>query len=270
MAAAETYRQVLELAGDPPLPVACEAHLGLARIFYEWNDLAAAQQHVQQGAYLARQIANTDRFVACDLFMARLKLAQGDEAGAAALVAAAEQAVQRHSYVQRTPDVAAVRVLILLAQGNPAAALPVADTFGPPSSQARVRLALGDAPAALAMLEPLRQGAETRQWQDERLKALLLEAVALQAGDAGGEALQLLQVALATAEPGGFIRSFVDEGPAMAQLLAAAATQRISARLYGQAAGGICGRGAEGIGRTTAARCSGSTAAGRAAQSPRS
>ncbi len=40
--AAETYRQVLRLVGDPPLPVACGAHLGLARIFYEWNDLAAA------------------------------------------------------------------------------------------------------------------------------------------------------------------------------------------------------------------------------------
>ena len=68
--AAETYRQALQLAGDPPLPVACEVHLGLARIFYEWNDLAAAQQHAQQSAYLARQIADTDRFVASDLFLA--------------------------------------------------------------------------------------------------------------------------------------------------------------------------------------------------------
>ena len=30
--AAETYRRVLHLAGDQPLPIACEAHLGLARI----------------------------------------------------------------------------------------------------------------------------------------------------------------------------------------------------------------------------------------------
>ena len=148
--AAETYRQALRLAGDPPLPVACEVHLGLARIFYEWNDLAAAQQHVQQGAYLARQIADTDRFVASDLFLARLKLAQGDGTGAAALVAAAEQAVRIHNYVQRAPDVAAAKVLNLLAQGNPSAAAAVADTFGPSSSQARVLIALGDAQAALA------------------------------------------------------------------------------------------------------------------------
>ena len=225
--AAETYRQALRLAGDPPLPVACEVHLGLARIFYVWNDLAAAQEHVQQAAYLARQLADTDRFVASDLFLARLKLAQGDVAGAAALVAAAEQAVRIHNYVLRKPDVAAVKVLTLLAQGNPAAALPVADTFGPSSSQARVLIALGDAQAALAVLEPLRQQAEARQWQSERLEALILAAVAFQAGGAHGEALQVLQVALALAEPGGFIRSFVDEGPAMAQLLAAAATQRI-------------------------------------------
>ena len=216
-----------ELAGDPPLPVACEAHLGLARIFYEWNDLAAAQQHAQQGAYLARQIADTDRFVACDLFLARLKLAQGDGAGAAALVAAAEQAVRLHNYVLRTPDVAAVKVRLLLAQGNPAAAVPVADTFGPSSSQARVHIALGDARAALAVLEPLRQQAEARQWQEERLELLILEAVAFQAGGAQSEAFQALQVALALAEPGGFVRSFVDEGPAMAQLLAAAAARGI-------------------------------------------
>ena len=37
--AVEHYRHVLEMAGDPPLPAACEAHLGLARIYYEWNDL---------------------------------------------------------------------------------------------------------------------------------------------------------------------------------------------------------------------------------------
>ena len=41
--AAQTYRRVLQLAGDPPLPVACEAHLGLARIAYEWDELDAAQ-----------------------------------------------------------------------------------------------------------------------------------------------------------------------------------------------------------------------------------
>jgi len=75
--AAKTYRRVLELAGDLPLPIAGEAHLGLARICYQWNDLEAAGQHGEQSVRLTRQIENTDRFIACELFLARLKLAQG-------------------------------------------------------------------------------------------------------------------------------------------------------------------------------------------------
>ena len=42
--AAETYQRVLQLAGEQPLQIICEAHLGLARIFYEWNDLDAASR----------------------------------------------------------------------------------------------------------------------------------------------------------------------------------------------------------------------------------
>ena len=76
--AAETYRRVLQLAGDTPLPTASESYLGLARIFYEWNDLDAAQRNGQLGVELARQWENTDRFVPYEAFLARLKLAQGD------------------------------------------------------------------------------------------------------------------------------------------------------------------------------------------------
>ena len=72
--AAETYRRVLDLAGDPPLPAACEAHLGLARICGEWNDLDAAEQHGRQALHLAGQFEHIDRGVACEVLLARLKL----------------------------------------------------------------------------------------------------------------------------------------------------------------------------------------------------
>ena len=160
--AAETYRHVLQLAGDPPLPVACEAHLGLARICYEWNDLDAAEQHGQQSLHLARQIENTDRFVISEVFLARLKLAQGDVAGAAAMLAEAEQSVRQHNFVHRMPEVAAAQVLTLLRQGNLAAAAHLAQTHELPLSQARVHLAQGDPSAALAVLEPWRQQVEAR------------------------------------------------------------------------------------------------------------
>jgi len=73
------------------------------------------------------------------------------------------------------------------------------------------------------VLESWRQQVEAKGWADERLKVMILKAVALQAHGDRDKAVQLLLDALALAEPGGFIRSFVDEGIPMARLLHAAA-----------------------------------------------
>jgi LuxR family transcriptional regulator, maltose regulon positive regulatory protein len=225
--AAQTYRRVLQLAGDPPLPVACEAHLALARISYEWDDMDAAQKHGQHGVQLARQIENTDRFVACEVFLARLKLAQGDVAGAASILAEAGQSVRQHNFVHRMPDVAGAQVLTLLRQGNLEAAAQLAQTHQLPISQARVNLARGDPSTALAVLEPLRRQADAKGWADERLKVMVLQAVAHHAHGENNKAVHLLGDALALAEPGGFIRTFVDEGIPMARLLSEAAAHGV-------------------------------------------
>ena len=222
-AAAETYRRVLQLADDPPQPVASEALLALARIHYAWNDLASAEQYGRQALQLARQFDRIiDRFVICEVFLARLKLAQGDVNGAAAILAQASQSARQHHFVHRLPEVASAQVLTLLRQGRVAAAAQLAQTHKLPVGQARVYLAQGDPSAALALLEPLRQQAETKLWADERLKLLTLQAVALQAQGETDQALPVLADALALAEPGGFIRIFVDEGLPMARLLSQA------------------------------------------------
>jgi LuxR family maltose regulon positive regulatory protein len=221
--AAETYRRVLHLAGDLPQPPAIEAHLGLARLCYEWNDLEAAEHHGQQCVHLARQLENIDKVVAGELMLARLKLAQDDVAGAAALLAEAAQSARQQNVLHRVPEVAAAQVLILLRQGNLSAAAHLAQQHDLPLSHARVRLAQGDASAALAVLSSWREQVEVKGWEDERLKVLMLETVALDAHGEKDQAVQLLLDALALAEPGGFIRLFVDEGRPMAHLLTKAA-----------------------------------------------
>ncbi len=223
--AAETYRRVLHLAGNQPLQIIHEAHLGLARICYEWNDLDAAEQHGRQGLDLARQYDRViDRFVICEVFLARLKLAQGDVAGAAALLTQASQSARQQNFVHRLPEVAAAQVLTFLRQGKLAAAAHLAETYTLPLSRARVYLAQGDPSAALEALEPWRRQAEAREWADERLKVIVLQALVLQAQGEQDQAVQVLCDALALAEPGGFIRTFVDEGLPMARLLSEAAT----------------------------------------------
>jgi LuxR family maltose regulon positive regulatory protein len=225
--ASETYRQAIILAGDPPRPMAGNAHLGLAQIYYQWNDLEAAEQHGQQCLQLLRQMEGVDTFAGYGVFLARLRLAQGDVPGAVAVLAEAEEFVRRHNFVFRLPDIAAARVLALLRQDQPAAAALLAQTHNLPLSQARVHLAQGDAAAALAMLEPWRRQVEAKGWADEQLKVLVLQALAHYAHGATDQAVQRLGEALALGEPGGFIRLFVDEGLPMAHLLSAAATHRI-------------------------------------------
>src|SRR5437588_7361397 len=124
---------------------------------------------------------SVDTFASYEVFLARLKLAQGDVAGAAAVLDEAEAFVRRHSFVFRMPEVAAAQVLTLLRQGHLAAAAHLAHLHDLPISQARVHLAQGDTPAALAVLGPWRRQVEAKGWQDERLKVMVLQAVALQA-----------------------------------------------------------------------------------------
>ena len=223
--AAETYRRAVHLAGDPPRTIASEAHLGLARIHYEWNDLDGAQLHAQQCLQLTRQIESVDTFVSYGVLVARLRLARGDVPGAAAILDDAEEFARQHEFVFRMPDVAAARVLTLLRQGHLAAAADLAQAHQLPLSQARAQLAGGDISAALAVLEPWRRQVEAKDWADERLKVMILQALALQAHGDPDIAVQVLIDTLAFAAPGGFVRSFVDEGMPMSHLLSAAAAR---------------------------------------------
>lgn len=218
--AAQTYRQVLQLAGDQPLQIIGAAQLGLARVLYEWNDLDGAEQHGRQSLHLARQYDSViDRFIICEVFLARLKLARGDVAGASAMLAQAEQTARRQNFVFRIPEIAAAQVLVLLCQGNFTASAQLADSYKLSMSRARVYLAQREPSAALAVLGPLRAQMEQKGWADERLKIMILQALALHAQGDQSKAVQLLGEALTLAEPDGFIRSFVDEGLPMAQLL---------------------------------------------------
>jgi len=226
--AAETNRRALQLFGAHPLPIAGEAHFHLAQIYYEWNNLDAAEQHGEQALQLARQFDKAvDRYVIYQILLARLKLARGDLAGAAALLVETEQSVCQNNFVHREPEVAAVQILVLLKQERSAAAGELTQRFELPLSQARVLLAQGDSTAALNILDAYNRQMKTKDWQDERLKAMVLQTIALHAHGEKDKSVKLLGEALALAQPGGFIRLFVDEGAPMALLLREAASRGV-------------------------------------------
>jgi LuxR family maltose regulon positive regulatory protein len=216
------------LIGDYSPPDAAVAYLGLARICYAWNDLNAAEQYGEQSFQLAQQYDQViDRLIMSEMFLARLKMARGDATGAAAILAEADQAVSQHDFVLQVPEVAAGRVLTFLRQGDVAAAALVAQAHDLPLSQARVHLAQGDPTTALAVLEPYRRRMAEKAWADEELKALVLLTVAFDAHGERAKAVEVLDEALALAEPGDFIRIFVDEGAPMARILYEASSRGV-------------------------------------------
>ncbi len=227
--AVETYRRSLQLIGDHDShPSTSEAYLGLGRICYEWNDLDSAGSYGQQALQLAKQYDRLiDRFIFSEVFLARLKLARGEVASAAAMLANTMQTVHQHHFVHRIAEVAAAQVLVFIRQDDLVAAGHLAQTHDLPISQARVHLARGDAAAALAVLEAHRRHVEAMNWQDERLRVMVLQAIALHAQGEKAKALKLLDEVLALAEPGGFIRLFADEGIPMVRLLSEAAEHSI-------------------------------------------
>jgi LuxR family transcriptional regulator, maltose regulon positive regulatory protein len=90
-----------------------------------------------------------------------------------------------------------------------------------------VHLAQRDPSAALAVLEPFRRRTEERAWANERLKSGILQAVALHALGERAGAVELLDGALASSEPGGRIRIFADEGAPMTHLLREASSRGV-------------------------------------------
>lgn len=226
--AAETYHQALRLIGDSPLPTAGEVYRGLAQISYEWNDLDAAERYGQQGLRLSKQYERgIDRFIITEVFLARLKLAQGDVTGAAGMLAQIEQTARDKNFVLRLPEIASAQVRVLLKQGNIPAAGELAWRFNLPLCRVRVLLARKEIPAAMEILEPYRGQMQARGWADELLRATVLQALAYQAGGEIEKAVSLLGDALMMAQPGGMIRVFVDEGAPMVELLREAAARRV-------------------------------------------
>jgi LuxR family maltose regulon positive regulatory protein len=92
---------------------------------------------------------------------------------------------------------------------------------------ARILVAQGRWDEAVRLLERLLETADAGGQTSRAIEILMLRALAFQSGGDATRAMASLERALTLAEPGGFVRTFVDEGPAMAQLL------------YEAAAGGI-------------------------------
>jgi LuxR family maltose regulon positive regulatory protein len=240
-AALATYREGLETTGEagPQLPYVGMAHIGLAEVLYERDELPAGHRHVTQGLALCQQLAYTQPLATGLGLLARIRQAQGDLAGALEAIGEAERIPLSPQVVALHNPVPVWRARLLLANGEVAEAARWADGRGigvtdepsyPHEGEylvlARVRLAQQKPDQALTLLGWLHSQAEAQGRTGSVVEVRALQALALAAGGDQAAGLSALAEALVVAAPEGYVRVFVDEGAPMARLLGRLAAAR--------------------------------------------
>jgi len=233
-AALATYRQALAGAGEGSHEALTgPAHVGLAQVLYERNELTAALDHATRGVTLCRQLTFTASLAIGLAVVARLRQAQGDAEGALEAMGEAGQAGLSPQVIALLNPVPSQRARLLLAQGDVEAAAQWATAAGlsrdgqPDYPQepaylvlARVLLARGDPGRALALLQRLLDAAVSQSRTGSVVEIQALRALALAAHGDHASALGVLAEALTLARRPGYVRVFADEGAPMRALLA--------------------------------------------------
>ncbi len=168
--------------------------------------------------------------------LAQVKHAQGNEDASLECIEQVEQIVKSHAFPQfLLASIVEAVTRIYIARGDIASAMrwaeaSVIEIQNEPENwhiqhmfeyltSARIGLVRGAFDEALALLDRLRLFAEAEAYSSILISTLVLQALALEARGRTTQAMTALAQALTLAEPSGYVRIFVDEGPPMADLL---------------------------------------------------
>ncbi|MFZ0160537.1 MAG: LuxR C-terminal-related transcriptional regulator [Kineosporiaceae bacterium] len=249
--AMSTYERGLQMATGAAVPAlrgAADMHVGMSVLLRERDDLGAALQHLLTSGDLGEYAGLPQNRYRRRVAMARVREAEGDLDGAVDLLDDA----QRVYVGDFSPDVrpiAASRARVRVAQGRWGEALAwacdrglsVEDDLGYLHEFEHITLARAlvararaerderDLREATQFLDRLLRAADDGDRTGSAIEILVLQALAHQVRGDLPAALVALERALTLAEPEGYVRILVDEGPPMAVLLGTAAQRGIAA-----------------------------------------
>jgi LuxR family transcriptional regulator, maltose regulon positive regulatory protein len=228
-----TLRFAVEQVGDS-LPATGEVHVIIGELLYEWNDLEAATRRLKEGTRLAERMGQLETLVDGYVAISRVEMAQGSADSALETAQEASRLAERSGAAEAIVEAAAWNARLHLTWGDlTAAVLELERIAGTPAVsvsvvreaaqivRARLAGARGEHDEALRLLEELRQSTEAAGRTGKLIEILTLEALALWERNKREQAVGTLMRALAVAEPEGHVRTFVDEGAAMGELLSA-------------------------------------------------
>jgi LuxR family maltose regulon positive regulatory protein len=238
---ADAHRSVLRMAeGSPERRSAMGAmsHVGLGSVLYEWNDLEGAAIHFEEGTRQAVRWGHLETLKGAHFGLARVRFAQGAADEAFELLDEAE-VLARHSNAPRSIVwVHAMQARLHLMRGNIAAAEHWYETSGLRPDRYPLRLYTGEYTTlvrlltmqgeydqARALIEELFHTAIGERWMGLTIELLVLRALLLHARGTFRAAVPSLRKALSLAAPETYLRTFLDEGPALDALLERATSQ---------------------------------------------
>jgi LuxR family transcriptional regulator, maltose regulon positive regulatory protein len=248
--AMRTYEQALQGApeqGGLVLRGTADMYVGMSEVYRERDDLPAATQQLLRSQELGEHIGLPQNRYRWRVAMARIRQAEGDLAGALDLLNEAER-LYRGDFFPNVRPVPALKARVWTAQGRLGEALGWAREQGLSVDDdltylrefehitlARMLLAQHQDERAehslhqaSRLLERLLLAAEAGERTGRVIEILVLQALTRQRLGNIPAALACLERAVTLAEPEGYLRVFIDEGPPMASLLRAAAKQGIA------------------------------------------
>ena len=242
-AAHQTYQDALRLAvgGDgQETPVAGFPNIKLGDLYREWNELEQAEKHLLRGVEQCILLGQADVLVDGYLCLARFHMAVGNLRGANENLQLADQVVAKTKvdpFVQTWLEDCRLRLWTReadyssIARWMETSGLSVESPLSyhydlHHTNLTRALISLGAYTRSQAMLnqavgllDRLQEAAGRAGWVHEKIQILILRALAENALGREDAALGIMLQALALAEPGGFVRIFVDEGEAMRLLI---------------------------------------------------
>ncbi|MGD8623565.1 MAG: LuxR C-terminal-related transcriptional regulator [Anaerolineae bacterium] len=208
----------------------------------EVDDLDGAIDRAKTGVELVKRGRDVAMLTWSYLCLTRVLFSRGDLAGAEKVIIETEKTAQASTVpLWVTNSMAAWQVRVWLARDRLDEALQwmqkrQLDPDAEPTyvgaleyiALARIFIAQARYEDATRLLQRLLEPAASGGHASRSIEILLLQAMAFQAGGDTAQAIDLLERALSLAEPGGFVRIFVDEGPPLAHLLYKAAERGIA------------------------------------------
>ena len=235
------YEQALE-AGDQ-VPTAVIAHLDMAALCFEWNDLAKSFEHLERASRIAGMIRNLEFQIVCHVQRAltHMDLGELDAAGEALQAADALASDEDLPMLTRARRIAC-RVQFALASADLESArrgleaMPLehdAHTFYRflELNTARLYLAESRADRARERLAASYEQARISGWGYGMLTVRVLQSLAAELQEA---ALEFLKDALQRAEVEGYMRLFLNEGETLIPILKGAARQGVTPEYVGK------------------------------------